>query len=243
MKQTSSVQLSVVLPAYDEGENIDRMLRDACVFLPQCAESFEVIVVNDGSRDNTLNRLLAHRDRCSRLKIIDHGRNRGYGTALRNGFAASRGRWLFFTDCDCQFRFSDLQPMVALLQQEALDAVIGYRRTRNDPPLRKLYSTIYNLLVKRICAIDVRDANCAFKLFTRQALTAMVLRQQDYLINVEILAWMRLLNLRWREMGVRHYPRAGGRSKVGLADSARTLKGMLHLRRSLPETALVSRVP
>ena len=233
MPEKSAVALSVILPAKDEAQNVDAVLEDAFLNLARWTRSFEVIVVNDGSRDATGKRLAHHQNRRANLKVINHRITQGYGAALQSGFAAARGDLVFFTDCDGQFRFAELEPLLALIDKEGLDVVLGSRVDRQDPPVRKFYSLIYNRLAAGICGIRVRDINCAFKLFRRPALSAMTFHRQDYLINVEMLAWTARLGLRWREVGVRHYPRTAGRSKVRLADSIKTVLGLIKIKNIL----------
>ena len=227
----SSIELSVVLPAKDEEENIALVLDDAFSQLPRFARSYEVIVVNDGSQDNTLDRLEQYRIRQPRLTIINLVKNKGYGFALKTGFNASSGKMLFFTDCDFQFRLSDLGPMIACMQTQHLDGVVGYRMGRQDTPVRIFYSWVYNRLVCRLFDFKVKDVNCAFKLFRRDAIVPLALNRRDYLVNVELLSWISRQQLNCQEIGVPHYPRVNGTSKVSLLDSARTLSGIMQLYR------------
>ena len=125
---------------------------------------------------------------------------------------------------------------MALIDKDGLDVVVGSRINRQDPLVRKIYSLIYNRLAAGICGIQVKDINCAYKLFRRTALWAMPFQRQDYLINVEMLAWTARLGLSWSEVGVRHYPRAAGRSKVRLADSVKTALGLIKIKHTLSKS-------
>ncbi len=223
------IQLSIVLPALNEEENVGLMVEDAAAHL-SFLDAFEIIVVDDGSTDATAERVKKLQSRYPFLQLISFADNQGYGQALRTGFAKSRGKMVFFTDCDCQFHFDDLPSLLSLIQGEELDMVVGFRLDRKDSAIRLCYSKVYNRLASLICGLRVRDVNCAYKLFSRDSLSRMQLFRNDYLINAEMFSQAVLLHLKVKETPVRHYPRKFGESKVGGADIYRSISGLFSLR-------------
>ena len=157
-------RISIVLPAYNERENIPEVVARAFEVMPQLVESFEVIVVDDGSTDGTrevTTQLLEQHYPTLRLAV--HERNRGYGAAIRTGFAQARGELVFYTDSDRQFDLSDLEHFLPLMDE--WDLIVGFRVYRYDTVLRSILSWIYNRIVRVLFRVRVRDVDCAFKLF------------------------------------------------------------------------------
>ncbi|MGI8819975.1 MAG: glycosyltransferase family 2 protein [Chthoniobacterales bacterium] len=222
--------LSVVLPAFNEAENLAGTIADAVSTLDQIGIEFEIVTVDDGSSDATpaLCAQLAAQDR--RIGCVRHARNRGYGAALRTGFEAARHELVFFTDADGQFRFRDLRPFLA--QIEGREMVIGYRAARKDPPLRTVNSAIGNWLARRLLQVRVRDINCAYKLFRRERLDALPLSSDGAMINTELLALAARADWRFCELPVSHYPRAFGTpTGAKLHVIAHTLREYFRVRR------------
>ncbi len=156
--------ISLILPAWNEAEVIATAVAEADAALSQVTDNYEVIVVDDGSTDDTakiVRELSASNDR---VRLVQHSPNQGYGAAIRSGFAAAEKSLLVFTDADCQFDLTELDRFVLLSSR--YDIVCGYRIDRKDTPLRCLYSKVYNLLVRsvagnrrsgcRLCSEDVR---------------------------------------------------------------------------------------
>jgi glycosyltransferase involved in cell wall biosynthesis len=160
--------LSVILPAYNEEGNIERAVRSSAEAVAPLVQDFEIVAVDDGSRDQTP-RILARlkQEMGSRLSIVTHETNLGYGTALRAGFDAARGRLIFYTDADNQFDLKELADF--LPQMEEYDAILGYRVGRQDGSFRLMVSNGYNALASFAFGMSVRDLNCSFKLFRREA--------------------------------------------------------------------------
>jgi len=206
-------RLSLVLPAFNEEGNIVRAVNDAARAAAALAPAYEVVVVDDGSRDGTAACLEAlQHELGGALQVVTHPRNRGYGAALRSGFQAARGELVFYTDADNQFDLSELDGFLPLMG--AHDAVLGYRVRRRDPRLRLFTSRVFNALADWVLGLEVRDVNCSFKLFRGDLLRALPLVCDDFMIDAELVA--RLQRARWRvaEKGVTHLPRTAGRSTV-----------------------------
>src|SRR5450432_3496374 len=177
--------ISLVLPAYNEAENIERAVREAAA-AGALAASYEVVVVDDGSRDATVARLQALETELGpALRVIRHASNRGYGAALRTGFAAAEGELVFYTDSDNQFDLSELAGALPLMKE--WDAVLGYRIARKDARRRLLTSWVFNRLSCAVFGLTVRDLNCSFKLFRRDVLRALPLESNDFFIDTELV--------------------------------------------------------
>lgn len=221
--------ISVVLPAFNEEECIAKQVTDTLDFLPTCFAEFEVIVVDDGSRDRTAEIVRDLARAAPRLQLISHPANRGYGRALATGFAAARSDVVFYTDSDGQFDIREIKDAVPLLRGPdgepgaVADAVFGFRVYRYDSVLRCLLSWVYNRLVRVLFWVKVRDVDCAFKLFTRQVADKLVIDCNDFFVDTEMVAKIRKLGFKTVEKGVRHYPRMAGRTTVRMSHIPRTL--------------------
>jgi dolichol-phosphate mannosyltransferase len=218
----SEQALSLVLPAYNEEAVIAQAVTEAVEALAALRLRFEVIVVNDGSTDRTgaIAEELAGERPC--VRVLHHGRNRGYGAALRTGFEAAWFDHVAFTDADCQFDLRDLGRMLPLAR--GADVVVGYRVQRQDPRRRRFYSWGYNRLVRALLGTGVRDVDCALKVFRAAALAQLLPESRGFFVNTEMLTRARHLGLRVAEVGVRHRARPAGKSKVSLLDVPRVLR-------------------
>ena len=224
-------RLSLVLPAYNEEGNIERAVRTAAAAGAR-AGSYEVVVVDDGSRDATGARLSAlEAEMGPRLRVVRHEENRGYGAALRNGFAAAEGDLVFYTDSDNQFDLSELEGMLPLMGE--WDAVLGYRIARQDARRRLMTSWVFNRLACVVFGLTVRDLNCSFKLFRRDVLRSLPLAADDFFIDTELVVRLHRGGWRYVERGVTHLPRTAGRSTVRLSDVPRTLAAIVRMRKAL----------
>ena len=231
-KDTARPAISLVLPAYNEADNVERAVRDAAT-AGALAGSYEVVVVDDGSRDQTGARLAALEAEMGRaLRIVRHERNRGYGAALRSGFAAAEGDLVFYTDADNQFDLSELAGFLPLMRD--WDAVLGYRIDRKDARPRLVTSWVFNRISCAAFGLAVRDLNCSFKLFRRDVLLSLPLRSDDFFIDTEMVVRLHRGGHRYVERGVTHLPRTAGRSTVRPSDVPRTLAAIVRMRASLP---------
>jgi len=220
--------LSVVLPAYNEEGNLDRAVRSAFAGAALAGLECEVVVVNDGSRDSTSSLLTRlEQELGPRVRVVDHPTNLGYGVALRDGFRASRGDLVFYTDSDNQFDLSELKDFLPLM--ETNDAVLGYRIDRKDPWLRRFVSGGFNGLSSLAFGMKVRDLNCSFKLFRGDLIRALPLESTDFFIDTELVARIHRGGCRYVQRGVRHFPRTAGRSTVRPSDVPRTLVSLARM--------------
>lgn len=200
--------ISMVLPAYNEEANIALAVERADAALAATGLDCELIVVNDGSRDRTGEILRELAARYPRLRIVEHFPNRGYGGALRAGFAAATREWIFQSDSDNQFDYMELQRLIELAPGH--DFVVGYRRPRRDPLLRRINGWGWNLLIRLLFGYVARDIDCAFRLFRREALAHVPLTSNGAMISTELLAGAKARGYRIIEVRVTHLPRQGG---------------------------------
>jgi glycosyltransferase involved in cell wall biosynthesis len=209
--QRTPLSISVVLPAYNEEAIIERTVRHVAEVLRRLASDFEVIVTNDGSRDATGTVLaeLQAREPALQLKVVTHERNRGYGAALASGFDAARKDLIFLTDGDKQFDVAELQHFVPEMDART-DMLIGWRKNRADPPMRKLNALGWKLLVNMLFGYTARDVDCAFKLFRRQVWESLTVYARGATFSAEFLIKARRLGFRVRELPVNHFPRTAG---------------------------------
>jgi len=201
-------ELSTFFPFYNEEANIEAQTKDALRVLPQFANKFEIILVDDGSIDKTgkIGQKLAQKYRL--VKIIRHRVNKGYGGALKTGLKNSRYKWIFFTDGDRQFKLTDLSELIE--KSDKADLVIGYRQKRADSPIRLLNAKLFNLLIKILFGLKVRDVDCAFKLIKKRVLDDVKLKSDGALLSSELLIKAKKKGYRIVEVPVNHYPRQVG---------------------------------
>lgn len=213
--------MSIVLPAFNEEECIHTAVSQCVEFLDKSFGDWEVVVVDDGSRDETPTIVQEMIRSEPRIKLVRHPRNLGYGCALRSGFAATRGELVFFTDADCQFDVRELADAIPLLQRH--DAVFGFRVYRYDSVIRCILSWTYNRLVRILFLVKIRDVDCSFKLFTRRVVDNLHLESKDFFVDTEMVARTAKMGARIVEKGVRHYPRQAGHTTVRPSHIPRTL--------------------
>jgi putative flippase GtrA len=202
--------LSVILPAHNEEVAIAQTVQAVVDALAVWVEDFEVIVVNDGSKDATkaIVETIAADD--LRVRLINHATNQGYGAALVSGFESVTKDLTFFMDSDGQFDIRDLGRFFPFLGE--YDAVLGYRIDRQDTWMRKLNAWGWKLLVSTVFGLRVRDVDCAFKLYRADFFREHHLETRGAMINAEILYKFARAGYTYTQLGVRHLPRRGGRA-------------------------------
>jgi glycosyltransferase involved in cell wall biosynthesis len=209
-EHTTGHSLSVILPAYNEAQVIESTVSGVREVLDAWQIDFELIVVNDGSVDQTGALVSALSARDPRLRLVTHRVNQGYGAALVSGFAAATRELTFFMDADGQFDIHDLQTFLPYI--DAYDAVIGYRLHRQDSWIRRLNAWGWRLLIGWVLGVHVRDVDCAFKLLRTGFLHAHPLETRGAMINAELLYTLQRAGHTHKELGVHHLPRQAGRA-------------------------------
>jgi glycosyltransferase involved in cell wall biosynthesis len=205
-------RLSYFFPAHNEEENLRGLVEEALETLPGLADSFEIIVVDDGSRDATgriADELAAAHPGV--VRAVHHPPNLGYGAALRSGFRAAANDHVAFTDGDRQFRVADLGRLIdRLTEPDQPDVVVGYRIKRADPLARTLYARAYRLANRIFFGLKVRDVDCACKLFRRAALEGLAVESGGAFFSAELLIKLQVAGRAVAEVGVPHHPRTAG---------------------------------
>ncbi len=223
------VSISVFFPCYNEQENVGRTTEKAIAVLEKLDADFEVIIIDDGSTDDTgqIADEIAGRD--NRVRVVHHERNLGYGAALQSGFKAAIKELVFYTDGDGQFDISEMPPLLELMEQH--DIVTCYRLNRRDSVIRKINGWCWTKLVCLLFGLKIRDIDCAFKLYKREIFDNIKLSSTGALIDTEILARAARKGYRMTQEGVHHYPRTvGAQSGANIRVILRAFKELLVLR-------------
>ncbi|HEX9988492.1 MAG TPA: glycosyltransferase family 2 protein [Chloroflexia bacterium] len=207
-EDTTPGKISLVLPAHNEEPNIRAVVEEASRVLPTAFSDYEVIVVNDGSKDRTLEIAQALASENTHVRVVNHPVNKGYGAALTSGFNAATGDFVMFMDSDRQFDINDIHRLTPYVQD--YDIVAGYRIKRNDPAHRLLNAKIFGLAVRLLFDINIKDIDCAFKVMRSDVLRGINLESPGALINTEILAKAKVQGCNLTQVGVNHYPRLEG---------------------------------
>jgi len=208
------LSISVILPAYNEEDNILKTLDRAREVLNGLGIQHEIIVVNDGSTDNTANLVRETISANLSLKVVDHPVNRGYGAALKSGLRAASKSLIFFTDSDLQFDISELERLLEWIDRHPI--VIGYREERRDHVLRRAMAWGWGVLIRFLFNLNVRDIDCAFKLFRREVFKDISIDSIGAFVNSEILIRAQKQGFTIKEIPVAHFPR-----KLGVPSGAR----------------------
>ena len=222
--------LSVFFPAYNDAPSLPGLIAKTFTVLNETVEDFEVIVVNDGSQDRTAEVLESLRQEyCPRLRVVTHPKNRGYGGALRSGFASATKELVFYTDGDGQYDVGEL-PRLLNAMRPRVGLVNGYKLRRMDPRHRVWIGGTYNALARLLFRIRLRDIDCDYRLIRRSLFDEFELTATSGAICVELIRKIELSDLDVVEVGVQHYPRLHGRSQFFRIPSLlTTFSQLLHL--------------
>jgi glycosyltransferase involved in cell wall biosynthesis len=204
--------LSYFFPAHNEEANLDGLVTEALAVLPTLAETFEIVIVDDGSRDSTGRMAdalaVAHP---GIVRAVHHPTNLGYGAALLSGFRAARHDHVAFTDGDRQFRVEDVGRLIdRMAAADRPDVVVGFRIKRADPLVRTLYARAYRLANRIFFGLAIRDVDCSCKLFRRVALAGIAVDSGGAFFSAELLIKLRAAGRSVAEVGVPHHPRTAG---------------------------------
>lgn len=207
-------ELSIFFPFWNEEQNIESVVKKAIPIAEKIAQKWEIIVVDDGSSDKTLEiaKRLAQED--TRFVVVPHATNRGYGAALKTGFATAKYNLIVFNDGDGQFDFAEVSKFLEKIQNS--DLVIGFRKKRLDNPFRHLLMNLLKVWDFIFFGFRFKDIDCGFKLFRKEALNKiMPFKSEGAMITTEILAKAKKANLKISEVEVHHYPRIYGDQSGG----------------------------
>lgn len=202
-------ELSIFFPFWNESKNVERVVMNAIPIAQKIALKWEILLIDDGSTDNTLKTAEKVASEHKNIRVISHFPNRGYGSAIREGLTNSKYDIVVFTDGDGQFDFAEITKFIDALPDS--DIVIGYRKKRRDNVLRHILMYMLKLWDYVFFRFHFKDIDCGFKMFNRHALDEiMPLRSDGAMITTEILAKAKKKKLRFSQVEVTHYPREFG---------------------------------
>ncbi len=200
--------LSIVLPAYNEEANVENAVNEVSTVAHRLGLDHEIIVVNDGSTDRTGEVARAMMLRIPNLRLVEHYPNRGYGGALKAGFAAASKELITFFPADKQFDFSEVGRLLERIKEA--DIVCGFRANRRDNALRKLNAFGWRMVVTLLFGYLSRDIDCGFKVFRRRILSHVNVVSDGAMVDTELLAGVRARGFRIVEEPLTHLPRVAG---------------------------------
>jgi glycosyltransferase involved in cell wall biosynthesis len=200
--------LSVFFPCFNEEANVQPLTQSLLAILPKISHQYEIIIINDGSHDQTSR--IAHRlaRQNHHIKVVDHKQNQGYGAAITSGIKNAAYEWVFYTDGDQQFDVSQLTQFISHTQD--FDAIIGYRVNRADGQLRAANALLFKLFVDLLFRVHVKDIDCAFKLIRTNRIKSLPLKSTGAMISAELLYRLKKQGIKFKQLPVNHLPRQYG---------------------------------
>ena len=210
---TVGVFISITAPAYNERENIEQVIADWQSIFARDGVHGEVVVGDDGSTDGTKDILRELCGRFDNLVVVDNPVNQGYGVALSSAIAHSTGQYVLTIDSDGQFDAGEYTLLLAEMGK-GYDVVTGYRRRKQDNPLRVVADRVLNLIIRILFRLSLRDTNCALKLYRGDVARKLTIEARGYPTPTELLVRAQTLGYRIGETGITHLERTGGTSKL-----------------------------
>lgn len=205
--------LSIFFPVYNDSKSILKLIDKANSVAGDITKDYEIIVINDGSKDNTKDVLEQLQKRYKKLKVAHHSKNLGYGAALYSGFKNSKKEWIFYTDGDGQYDPQELMRLVKKTNMQ-VDVVNGYKLNRADNMVRKILGGIYSLILHTLYKIPVSDIDCDFRLIRRSKIKNIRLNNSGGSVCLELILKLQKNGARFAEVGVHHYKREYGHSQI-----------------------------
>ena len=226
--------ISLVMPAYNEADNIEPMVAEATPALEANADSYEIIVVDDGSADETAAVTRRVMETHPHVRLVEHPVNKGFGAAVFSGFTSAEKDWIFYTDADRQFVLSELERFVPYMDEA--DLIAGYRAPRRDPFLRVFYGKGWSALCTLVFGYTVRDVDCGFKLFRREIIESLApqIASRGATFSIEWLVRAKRAGYRFVELPVSHRPRvAGSQTGANIDVIVRAFRELMRFRLQL----------
>jgi glycosyltransferase involved in cell wall biosynthesis len=214
MNQYLIDELSVFFPCYNEEKNITNTVKKAVPILNEIAKKWEIIIINDGSKDKTAEVALKIQNDFPNIRIITHNPNRGYGAAFKSGFYNAKYKWITFTDADGQFDFSEIKNFIETQKNTQADLVIGYYLSRQVSKVAIITSKIWELIVFILFGLHVKDIDCGFKFVSKKVIDTIpkLEAERGAFISSEFLIKAKKAGFKINEIGVHHFPRVEGQA-------------------------------
>lgn len=200
--------LSIVYPAYNEQDNIEGTISCSIAFAKKYFDDFEIIVVDDGSTDDTYDLSFAIAKKNKQVRVLKNHKNLGYGATVWRGLKSATKDLVFFSDSDQQFDIGELRGFLKKIKD--YDVVIGYRKKRRDHLMRKLNMWGWKLVIRLMLGLKTKDVDCAFKLFRREVLKKIKIESQGATFSAELIYKIEKLGFEIFQMPVNHFPRKAG---------------------------------
>lgn len=208
-------ELSVFFPCYNEEKNIKNTINKAIPVLKKITEKWEIIIVNDGSKDNTGKEALKiQKEYPKNINIITHNPNRGYGAAIKSGLYNAKYNWITFTDADGQFDFAEIEKLIQKQKDTKADLIIGYYLARQVSKSAIITSKIWEIIIFILFGLHVTDIDCAFKLISKKVIDNIpkLEAERGAFISSEFLIKAKRAGFKISEVGVHHFPRTEGQA-------------------------------
>ena len=204
--------ISVFFPVYQDEKTIYPLAQKMTAFLEREKISYEIIIINDGSTDQSGQFAEQLRQENQQIKVVHHPTNKGYGSALQSGFRAAANEFIFYTDGDGQYDVNELEKF--LPYADTYDVINGYKLKRHDPLIRRIAGEFYRQSMRLLFQLPIRDVTCDFRLIRKSCMDSISLESQSGFICVELIAKLRKNGARFKEIGVHHYSRRSGKSQA-----------------------------
>ncbi len=206
------IHLSVFFPCYNDAQTIADLVEDALAILKKITNSYEVIVVDDGSRDTSKQILKELLKKHTQLRVVSHKKNQGYGGALKSGFKAARGNYIFYTDGDGQYDVKEL-PLLFKALKNNVSFVNGVKMNRSDPIYRVVIGKLYNFVVRLLFLLPLKDINCDFRLLKADLIKNVSFQSRSGTICIELVKKAQKNGAVFAQVPIHHYPRRFGKSQ------------------------------
>ena len=211
-KKTKNLGISVFFPCYNDQGSIGMVVDNTVKTLKKLTTDFEVIVIDDGSKDSSREILKKYSQKYFQLKLVFHKKNKGYGGALRSGFKAATKELIFYTDGDGQYDVKELPILLSLLTDD-VNFINGIKMSRQDPNYRILLGNIYSLIARWMFWLPVYDVDCDFRLIRKSVVQKIALKNNSGAICIELVKKAQRSGAKFRQVSVHHYKRQWGQSQ------------------------------
>lgn len=224
--------ISFFAPAFNEETNIEQFIEKADKALSKITDNYEIIIINDGSKDKTKEILESLKEKYKNLKVINYEINKGYGEVLKSGFKASKKDLIVFTDSDLQLDVSEISSFLNYINE--FPVVIGYRINRQDSIIRRFNAFGWKVLMRIMLGLKAKDINCAFKMFRKEVVDKINLKSSGALVSAELLTKIKNKGYKIKEIPVNHYPRISGKQTGNnIKVILKAFKELLFLRKDI----------